>query len=78
MLLRKEIYFHFFTDLIKNSLGPQSEIRLHNDQAWMKIRVPEKIINVKTVIANIILVFVLIKIRYNPVLITQVILLPIV
>ena len=26
MLLRKEICFHFFTDLLKNSLGPQSEI----------------------------------------------------
>ena len=26
MLLREEIYFHFFTDLIKNSVDPQSEI----------------------------------------------------
>ena len=26
MLLRKEIYFHSLTDLIKNSLGPQPEI----------------------------------------------------
>ena len=26
MLLRKEIHFHFFSNLIKNSLGPQPEI----------------------------------------------------
>ena len=28
MLLRKEIYFHFFTNLIKNLLGPQSQISI--------------------------------------------------
>ena len=40
---------------------------------------PEKIINVKTVMANILLVFVLlIKINYNPDLITWIILLPII
>ena len=34
MLLRKEIYFYFFTDLIKNSLCPQS----HDDQACSRDR----------------------------------------